>query len=275
MHAFLIAVVAPLVLACTRLEEPPAQAAAAPSGKETFDHADYDALLKKHVKGDRVDYAALKAGRAALDAYVDRLAKLPREKLEALTRDEQEALWINAYNALTLRSIVDAYPIKGSALSVHPRNSIRQIDDVWEKKHRVASRDVSLDEIEKKILLAEWKDPRLHAAVNCASIGCPPLRAEAFTGARIAAQLDEQTRKWIADPARNFVKPSEKKVEVSKIFDWYRADFGGPTEKEKERGVLDFLIRYGPAEWKPFLEGFDPDDVKHLDYDWSLNDTAG
>ena len=111
--------------------------------------------------------------------------------------------------------------------------------------------------------------------MNCASVGCPPLRAEAYTGERIDAQLDEQTRRWIADPSRNFVKPSEKRVEVSKIFDWYRADFGGPAGKEDERGVLDFLIRHGPAEWKPFLESFDPDDVKHLDYDWSLNDTAG
>jgi hypothetical protein len=272
MHVLLAALLTPLLAGCAPVSSPgPSSPTQAKQGSGTFDHSAYDALLKKHVQDDRVDYAALKADRATLDAYVDRLAKLPREEYDRLTRDEQMAFWINAYNAITLKVVVDAYPIKGSALSLHPRNSIRQIDDVWDRKHEVSSRDLSLNEIEKEVLLKEWKDPRLHAAVNCASVSCPPLRAEAFTGARVNEQLDDQTRKWVIDGTRNQVDPKAKKVKVSKVFDWYRGDFGG---KENERGILDFLARHGPGEWKPSLDAFDPDDVDFLDYDWSLNDVG-
>src|SRR5262245_16484093 len=127
------------------------------SGSGRFDHSGLDAVLRKFVNGDRVDYAALEADRAGLDAYVDRLAKLSKPEYDQLSRDEQMALWINAYNALTLRSIVDAYPIQaGFKLNLYPRNSIRQIDDVWEKKHPVAGRQISLDDIENAVLRKDW-----------------------------------------------------------------------------------------------------------------------
>jgi hypothetical protein len=244
----------------------PAQATPAPAA---FDHADFDALLKKHMTGDRVDYAALKAGRAPLDAYVDRVAKVAKDEFAKWPRDEQMAFWINAYNALTLRSIVDAYPINGSALSIHPRNSIRQIDDVWKKKHKVASQEVSLDDIENGILRKQWKDPRIHAAINCASKGCPALRDEAFTAAKLNDQLEDQMRKFVVDAARNTIDPKAKKVEVSSIFKWFGEDFGA---KQDERAILGFLAKFGPSDWKPFLAAFDPDDVDFRDYDWSLND---
>jgi hypothetical protein len=266
-----------LALACRPSGSPAASAdasasspqAAAASGTATFDHSAFDALLKKHVKEDRVDYAALKGDRKALDGYVDRLAKLSKDDYQKLSRDEQMAFWIDAYNAITLRSIVDAYPIDGSFFSRFPKNSIRQIDKVWDKKHAVAGRDVSLNEIENEILRKEWKDPRVHASINCASKGCPPLRAEAFTGARLGEQLDGQVKRWVADPKRNQVDPKTKKVAVSKIFDWFGEDFG---VKQDPRGVLKFLTTYGPSDWKPFLDGFDPKSVEFLDYDWSLND---
>lgn len=276
MHATVVSLVLSLSLGCRPPSDAPTAAASAQqakpaAGKGAFDHAEFDALLKKYVQGDRVDYAALKADRKSLDEYVDRLTKLSNDDYQKLSREEQMALWINAYNALTLRSIVDAYPIKGSFLSLYPKNSIRQIDKVWDKKHTIAGRDVSLNEIENEILRKEWKDPRVHASINCASRGCPPLRAEAFTGAKLNDQLDDQVRKWVADSYRNQVDPKAKKVEVSKIFDWFGEDFG---VKQDKRGVLKFLVTYGPAEWKPFLEGFDPGDVKFLDYDWSLNEVS-
>jgi hypothetical protein len=236
-----------------------------------FDHSDYDALLKKHVRGDRVDYAALKADRAALDAYCERLAKLPAADFAKLSRDEQMALWTNAYNALTLRSIVDAYPIQAPTIKLnpHPRNSIRQIDDVWNKQHKVASREVSLDDVEHEILRKQWKDPRIHAAVNCASKGCPALRAEAFVAARLDEQLDDQMRRFVADSTRNQIDPKGKKIRLSSIFKWFGEDFG---TKQDERALLRWLAKFGPSDWKPLLDSFDPDDVDFLDYDWSLND---
>jgi hypothetical protein len=236
---------------------------------KTFDHSALDALLKKHVKGDRVDYAALKAGRAPLDDYCERLAKLPKADLEAMARDEQFAFWIDAYNALTLRTIVASYPIDaGLKLNTFPKNSIRQIDGAWTRKHTVASREVSLDEIENAILRPTFKDPRVHAAINCASIGCPPLRAEAFVGARLSEQLDDNFKRFLADPKRNTFDGAKKAVRVSKIFDWFADDFGG------KEGVLKFLRERAPEEAKKLLESIRAGDVGSLDYDWTLNDVG-
>jgi hypothetical protein len=242
---------------------------AAKSGSGKFDHSGLDAVLKKVVKGDRVDYAALKADRAGLDAYVDRLAKLTQEEYEKLSRDEQMALWINAYNALTLRSIVDAYPIQGALkLNTFPRNSIRQIDGVWDKKHPVAGREISLNDIENEVLRKQWHDPRIHAAINCASRSCPPLRAEAYTGAALDAQLEEQMRAFLADPTRNTIDAKAGTVEISKVFDWFGDDFG---RKDDPRAVLRFFASHGDESWKPFLSKFDPTAIKYKDYDWTLN----
>ena len=271
---------APLVAALAVAQAAPAAkpgspAPAAVQTAATFDHSDFDAVLKKHLHGERVDYKALKADRAALDGYCARLEKLAKGDFEKLSRDEQMALWINAYNALTLRSIVDAYPIKAPTfkLNTFPKNSIRQISDVWEKKHPVAGRDVSLEDIENEILRKEWKDPRIHAAINCASKGCPALRGEAFVAARLSDQLDEQMKKFVADTARNQVDPKAKKVALSSIFKWFAEDFGTkPDSGKDERAILKWLTKFGPADWKSFLDGFDPDDVAILDYDWELND---
>jgi hypothetical protein len=243
-------------------DQPPAAVAPAP-----FDHSGYDALLKKHVKGERVDYAALKADRAGLDGYCDRLAKLKKSDLEAMARDDQFAFWIDAYNALTLKTIVDHYPIKtGITLNTHPKNSIRQIDGAWSDRHTVASQQVSLDDIENKILRPTFKDPRVHTAINCASRGCPPLRAEAFTGARLDAQLDDNVAKFLADPARTVYDEKKKRIVVSKIFDWFKEDFGG------DEGVLKFLRAHAPAASKGFLESLSAKSIETSDYDWSLND---
>lgn len=253
-----------------------AQAAPAAAAAE-FDHADFDALLKKHGAGDRIDYAALKAARAPLDAYLKRVALQPEAQLLAWPRAAQMAFWINAYNALTLRTIIDAYPIAGSGLSGlrFPKNSIRQLDDPWGKKHTVAGAPRSLDDLEHVILRKQFQDARIHAAVNCASIGCPPLRLEAFTAAALETQLDDQMRAFVADPLRNVVDPAKKTIALSAIFDWFGEDFGTKAKgKEGERALLAWLEKYGKPEWKAFLAGFDPDDIDFLDYDWALNDVA-
>ena len=259
-------------------DAPPPQAAppAAPAAAE-FDHADFDALLKKHGQGDRVDYAALKSDRAPLDAYLQRVAEQPEAQLLAWPRAAQMAFWINAYNALTLRTIIDAYPIAGSGLSGlrFPKNSIRQLDDPWGRQHPVAGAKRSLDDLEHQILRKQFPDGRIHAAVNCASIGCPPLRLEAFTAAALETQLDEQMRAFVADPLRNVVDPAKKKIALSAIFDWFGEDFGTKAKgKEGERALLAWLEKYGKPEWKELLAGFDPDDIDFLDYDWALNDVA-
>jgi hypothetical protein len=272
MHAIVVSLLLATFLACAAPPAAPLQDAkpAAPTksgATAPFDHSAFDALLKKHVKGDRVDYAALKAGRAELDGYCDRLAKLPKAALDAMERNDQIAFWVNAYNAFTLKTILDHYPIQPSATpNAHPRNSIRQIDGAWTDKHAVASQQVSLDDIENKILRPTFKDPRVHTAINCASRGCPPLRAEAFTGARLDQQLDDNVAKFLADPARTVYAEKKGKVVVSKIFDWFKEDFGG------DDGVVKFLRAHAPAAQRQFLESATSKSLDYLDYDWSLND---
>lgn len=268
----------PLAYASSTQAAPHVAVQAAPSAATAdFDHADFNSLLKKHGAGDRIDYAALKAARAPLDAYLKRIAEQPEAQLLQWPRAAQMAFWINAYNALTLRTIIDAYPIEGSGLSGlrFPKSSIRQLDDPWGKKHTVAGAPRSLDDLEHQLLRKHFQDARIHAAVNCASIGCPPLRLEAFTAAALETQLDEQMRAFVADPLRNVVDPAKKKIALSSIFDWFGEDFGTKASgKEGERALLAWLEKYGKPEWKAFLAGFDPDDIDFLDYDWALNDVA-
>ncbi len=128
-----------------------------------------------------MDYSALKRSRTALDAVVAAFAEPTAEQERGWTRDQRLAYWINAYNLFTLRAIVDHYPIRSALFTLQPRNSIRQIDGVWTTlTWRAAGRTVTLDDIEHRILRPEFKEPRVHFAVNCASVGCPPLAAEPY-----------------------------------------------------------------------------------------------
>lgn len=255
----------PCAVAPRQAAKPAAPAAA--QAAAAFDHSALDALLKKHVKGDRVDYKALQADRAALDGYCERLAKLAKADLEKMPKSDQFAFWIDAYNALTLKTIVDHYPIPAPTKpSEFPKNSIRQIDGAWTAKHTVASQQVSLDEIENKVLRPTFKDPRVHTAINCASRGCPPLRAEAFTGAKLEAQLNDNVERFLADPARTVYDAKGSKLVVSKIFDWFKEDFGG------DEGVVKFIRAHAPAAQKGLLEKLGAKSVTFADYDWTLND---
>ncbi len=128
------------------------------------EYTHWTAVLSGFVGGEQVDYTALKADRASLDAFIDQLATISPEELGRMTRDEKMAFWVNAYNGITLRSVVDSYPV----------SSIKEIDGVWKKQLWLAAgRKLTLDQIEHEILRPEYKDPRVHFAVNCASIGCP------------------------------------------------------------------------------------------------------
>jgi hypothetical protein len=228
------------------------------------DHAPWTALLTRYVVerpgANLVRYAALKAqDRAALDAYVATLAAAP---VSQLTRDAQFAYWVNLYNALTLAVVLDAYPV----------DSIRDIDispglfasGPWDKPLvAVAGEALTLNDIEHRILRPLWGDPRVHYAVNCASIGCPDLQPRAFTAAGLDAQLEAAARSYVNDPRG--VRIEGDAVTVSKIYDWFIADFGGT-----EAGVLDHLRAYAAETLAARLK-----DVREIDdaaYDWSLND---
>jgi hypothetical protein len=188
------------------------------------------------------------------------------------------AFWINAYNLLTLRAIVDHYPIRGSRFSLGPRNSIRQIDGVWTTlRWRVAGRDVTLDEIEHGMLRPEFGDARVHMALNCASKGCPPLRSEPYTATDLDRQLDDAARRYLATPAGSRV--IDGRLLVSRIFDWYGDDFikqyaamHPGAGRETDRAIRGFVQQYGPPAAAAAAKAGST--IRFLDYDWSLNDAT-
>lgn len=223
----------------------PAEAGEAPAG--------YAALLGKYVVGDEVDYAAWaadEADQAALDAVMEAFA---RTDPGALDRAAQTAFYINLYNAAMLDVVFDHYPV----------DSVRDIGpepfSVFKEKFiRHGDRRLSLDEVEKEILLGEYFDPRIHFAVNCASESCPPLRAEPYTGARLEAQLDEQTRLFAGSGRAARVDREAGTTAFSELFKWYAGDFG---------------VDHPAAYLNRYRATLLPEDhaVEWIKYDWSLN----
>ena len=236
------------------------------------DTAAYARVLERFVTDDaHVRYAALKAGPTDLDEYLDSLATLDPKGIEALPEADRIALWVNAYNAITLKTIIDSYPIQGRGLSAlrYPASSIRQISGAWtDRGWVVAGSKMSLDDIEHKILRKRFHEPRVHMALVCAALGCPPLRAEPYDGARLGEQLDDQARRYLASPFGMKLEPERRRIAVSAIFKWFAGDF------DKEDGVRAFLTRYAPEAARADLAD-SKTKITFLDYDWSLNEAQG
>jgi hypothetical protein len=233
--------------------------AVAPAGFDQS-HAAWTEILQAHVKDGVVDYSAMRAGaRPALARYLDALASVT--SLDGWSRQEKMAFWINAYNAWTVERVLDAWPVKSIKKLDWPRGP-------WKKKFiRVGVHDgpVSLDWIEHDVLRARFVDPRVHAALVCASASCPALLSEAYVAARLNAQLEAQMRAFLGDPTKNRLDPASGVLWLSKIFDWYGGDFG------KDRAALrGFVARYLSASDARAVEERQPE-IRFLDYDWSLN----
>jgi hypothetical protein len=233
-------------------------------------HALWTGVLAKHVRGDRFDYRALKDEPAALEQYLARLQSVTLEQLQSWERDQRYAFWINAYNAYTVRRVVEGYPVR----SIKDLGSLAR--SVWDQRfiplaHLAPALErelLSLNDVEHQILRPIFKDARVHAAVNCASLGCPRLMDHAYTAGVLDQQLDQMTRRWLAEPAHNRFDASAKTAHLSAIFDWYGADFGA-TQAER----LRWVARYAPAEHRSWLSAHpDATRVRFLDYDWALND---
>ena len=241
----------------TRGEVARAIEASLAGGQETFDHAAWDRLLAGGTREGLADYAFMRSRREDLDGYLGRVAAA---RLATLAPDHLKALLINAYNALTVRSILD-----------HPNvSSIRQIPGVWTvTRHQVGGFDLTLDDIEHRILRPFFKDPRIHFALNCASQSCAPLPPWACSGERLEEQLEERARAFLRDP-RN-VRVDGGLLRVSRYFDWYGADFTGSGWKGAAATVPEYIARYAAPEVARFLEGRRDVPLEFLDYDWNLN----
>jgi len=255
-------------------------AAASAQDASRFDHEylKYAALLNTYVRGSRVDYAALHRNRVQLDGVISQFAVPARTEESEWTRAQRMALWINAYNALTLHAVVEHYPIEAGWFSRGPRNSIRQIEGVWTAlTWNVAGRKVTLDDIEHRILRPSFGDPRIHFAINCASMSCPPLAAIPYRAAHLDAQLDEAARAYLASPHGSRFEGN--RLHVSSIFKWYGDDFIeryapaiAVNRSPRERAILGTVARYGPPAIAAAARAGTLE-IRYLDYDWSLNDT--
>ena len=253
--------------------------AAAPPASD-FDHAHalYGEALR-FVRPPLVDYAALKQHRDALDRAVAAFATPAAAEEPRWTREQRMAFWINAYNAFTLRAIVDHYPIQSGWFTLQPRNSIRQIDGVWtDLRWKAAGRTVTLDDIEHTILRPTFKDARIHFAVNCASFSCPPLAAQPYRAETLEAQLNEAARTYLASPEG--LRIDGETLRVSSIFKWYGEDFiaeysalAPGTRDQKERAILGAVIKFGPAPAAELARRGHAR-IAFLDYNWMLNDVA-
>ena len=234
----------------------------------TVDHSAWDDLLGRFVVAgkdgvNRVDYARFKAeGHAPLKAYV---ARLEAVDVVSLDRPEQFAFWANLYNAKTIDIVLDKYPVRSiKDISLGGGLLALVTGGPWKAKVvEVGGHQLSLDDIEHGILRPVFKDPRVHYAVNCASYGCPNLAREAFTGAKLEAQLDAGARAYVNHPRG--VAIAGGKVTASSIYDWFKADFGG-----SDAGVLAHMARYAEPALKDSLTGITT--IADFEYDWSLND---
>ena len=238
-------------------------------------HDSWNTLLNNHVvainhgHSTEVDYAAIKAKHSELKTYLDSLSAVTQNEFDTWEKPKQLAFLINAYNAFTVELILTKYP------------DLKSIKDVgsffsspWSKEFIfLLGKTRSLDNIEHDLIRGSGKynDPRIHFAVNCASIGCPALREEAYTAKKLEAQLHQQTVRFLSDTSRN--KLQGNTLKLSSIFKWYKGDF--TKGFEGANSLSQFLLLYvdalnlGPAQQQKLTSG----DMKidFLDYNWDLN----
>jgi hypothetical protein len=248
----------------TALTAAVAVAALAPgAGAATFDHSAFDALLKAHVVDGMVDYGAFAASKE-FQTYLD---SLKSADLEALDEDERLALWINAYNAWTIR-LINKHEEKESIRNIN-KTLFLKLKGPWKEEFaEVAGKVYHLDNIEHDIIRKQFDEPRIHFALVCAAMGCPPLRSEAFTGAKLDAQLQDQSEEFLLrTPSKNRVDVAKRTVYGSMIYvKYYRDDFGGTDE-----AIGKYLAGFYPdgPEKQLLLSG--DLQLKTTDYDWTLN----
>lgn len=251
------------VLAAPSAELWPYWQSSNPQSDIRIDHSAWGGFLRKYLvighagEPNLVRYGAVsKADQQVLSDYLNRLAAV---KVKQLNRAEQKSYWLNLYNALTVRTILDHYPVE----------SIREIKSGWLnagpwdlKLMTIAGLELSLNDIEHRILRPIWQDNRIHYAVNCASYSCPNLQPEPFTPENSERQLDRAASVYVNSPRG--VEFSGDKLVLSSIYDWYQVDFGG-----NQANLLAYLAHYAETELAARLKAFRG--VVGYAYDWRLN----
>lgn len=264
------------LIGCTSVtspEQPLSEAEAAQSSSSDAQPFSYDAyaeILQTYVdENGMVDYQALQQNREMLDQFNASIGSVPKATYENWSDAEQIAFLINAYNSFTLQSIIDQDPIK---------DSIRDIPGVWRiRTFEIAGESKTLDNIEHQTLRQDFNEPRIHAALNCTAISCPPLRREPYVADQLDRQLEEQVEQWLSSRHGIQIDRDAGEVKISAIFDWFGEDWLADystetafTGSQKQRAALNFISQYADEDTAAYLEAGNYD-VGYLDYDWSLN----
>ncbi|MZR63471.1 DUF547 domain-containing protein [Alcanivorax sp. DP30] len=243
------------------------------SAAQAFDHSAWNTLLATHVKPLRggvataMDYQGMEKDRQALQGYLDALSGVSRADYQQWSKDEQLAFLINAYNAFTVELIL----VEGQPASIRDIGSF--FSGPWDKEFfTLLDKPRTLDEVEHEMIRGNpaLMDPRIHFAVNCASIGCPALRPEAYTADKLDAQLEDSAKKFLSDKQRNRFNNDRNALEISKIFDWYEKDFENTAGSLAEY-LLPYADELGVPEEKRKLMKADDITIRHLNYNWKLN----
>ena len=229
-----------------------------PVSGDSFSHDLFDQVLQEHVdEAGQVNYTKLKANPEKLEAYLDLLAFADPEELPY---NERLTFWVNAYNALVIKGVVNHYPITSV-------KKVKLFNGFFSRlKFQVAGKMYTLDGIEHGTIREEFVDPRVHFVLVCASSSCPPLANRAYTADTIEEGLETATFNFVRNPEQVRIDRAKRHLYLSKIFKWYEDDF-----KEGYDGAVDFLADYLPPEDTEFLESTEVK-LRYLDYDWTLND---
>jgi hypothetical protein len=224
--------------------------------------ADYDALLRKYVKGDFVEYAAWSADRSDMARFDSFLRWQADADVKSMSKDEQVAFYVNAYNACCIKLCLDHYPL-------HSPLDIDGFFDKEKNKFRVGGEDLSISNIEYDRLIP-LKDMRAHFAIVCSDRGCPPIANAAYTGAAIDRELDAAARRFVADKRNLVVDPKTKEVQISKLFEWYGKDFTSDPARPAGKPEL-YLMNWAGGDAKSVLAagGYT---VKVIEWNWTLNE---
>jgi len=247
-----------VVMATVAFREPVYVAVTSTSAAEPVSHAMFDQLAKKHVddKGS-VNYKGFKKDEKELKKYLDLLASNP--PTDKWSENEQMAYWINDYNANTIQLILQHYPVQ-SIKDIGSKIKIPFVNTPWDIKFiKVGSEVYDLNRIEHGTLRKKFSDRRIHFALVCAARSCPKLRNEAYTAAKLNAQLDDQGRDFVNNPAKNSI--TSQKANLSKYFDWYKGDW-----KDDNKSVEYWVNKYSKTKINKDTE------ISFLDYNWSLNE---
>ncbi|MCB1176785.1 MAG: DUF547 domain-containing protein [Leptospiraceae bacterium] len=223
----------------------------------SFDHnhTAFDGILKKYVRNGKVNYKGIKKVENSFNSYLNSLSAVSQSQYNGFNKNQKLSFLINAYNAFTIKLILDNYPLK----------SIKSIGFLpgaaWKKEFfKLLGQERNLDWIEHQQLRVKFNEPRIHFAIVCASIGCPPLISEAFTPEKLETQLEANTEKFLKDKSKNKYDPSKKILYISPIFKWFKKDF------EKNGSVISFVKKFMGVDIPEKSE------IEYTYYNWNLNE---